>query len=35
MKAATYKGIRQMAREERAEPTVIEDDGTIVHVSEV
>ena len=35
MKAAIYKGIKQMACEERAEPTVIEADGMIVHVSEV
>ena len=35
MKAAIYKGIKQMACEERAEPTVIEADDAIIRVSEV
>lgn len=35
MKAAIYKGINQMACEERAEPTVIEADDAIIRVSEV
>ena len=35
MKAAIYKGIKQMACEERAEPTVIEANDAIIRVSEV